>query len=206
LQIGSNDICQLCLAASLRFGPGSADDFEENIRETLEYIRTHLPNTLVNLLSVFKVSDIYPLTLTNQQYCSKLVPFLPHANIECSCALLGGKIGEFTRSQMDDLQTQYNERLVKIVKDYQIARDPSFAVIWQPVNLPLAQYPIEALSDVDCFHPSTLAHERLAMGVWNSLTSSDYTLKSAAWPWADNLSFRCLEEADRIPTNAALNL
>ena len=36
-----------------------------------------------------------------------------------------------------------DERLIKIVKDYQIARDPSFAVIWQPADLPLAQYPIQ---------------------------------------------------------------
>jgi len=205
LQIGSNDICQLCLAADLGFGPGSADDFERNMRETLEYLRTHLPNTLVNLLSVFKVSGIYPLTL-NEPYCSKLVPLLPHANIECTCAILSGPIGELTRRKMDDLQSQYNARLIKIVKDYQMARYPDFAVVWQPANLPLASYPIESLSDVDCFHPSTLAHERLAMGLWNSLTSSDNELKSAPWPWADNLSFRCLEEADRIPTDGALNL
>ena len=63
LQIGSNDLCQLCLqgefsdlppyisvltrhTASLRYGPGSADDFEANIRATLEYLRLNLRGSL----------------------------------------------------------------------------------------------------------------------------------------------------------------
>jgi phospholipase B1 len=39
LQIGSNDQCALCTQAALGFGPGSADDFESSIRQTLEIIR-----------------------------------------------------------------------------------------------------------------------------------------------------------------------
>lgn len=31
----------------------------------------------------------------------------------------------------------------------------------------IANYPIEAVSDVDCFHPSSDAHGRLAAGFWN---------------------------------------
>lgn len=40
LQIGSNDICLLCPQSAINLGPGSADDFESNIRTTLEAIRT----------------------------------------------------------------------------------------------------------------------------------------------------------------------
>lgn len=38
-QIGSNDLCWLCAEASIGIGPGSADDFEANIRATLEALR-----------------------------------------------------------------------------------------------------------------------------------------------------------------------
>lgn len=35
------------------------------------------------------------------------------------CALFGGALGEATRAQMDKLMNQYNERLIKIAKEYQ---------------------------------------------------------------------------------------
>ena len=38
-QIGSNDLCWFCAQSKIGFGPGSADHFEENIRETLEALR-----------------------------------------------------------------------------------------------------------------------------------------------------------------------
>ena len=39
MQIGANDLCQLCLQGTL---PGPADDFEEKIRAVLEYLRENL--------------------------------------------------------------------------------------------------------------------------------------------------------------------
>jgi phospholipase B1 len=39
IQIGSNDLCWLCAQATWGRGRGSADDFEANIRTTLEALR-----------------------------------------------------------------------------------------------------------------------------------------------------------------------
>ncbi|KAG8813603.1 hypothetical protein FRC17_001478 [Serendipita sp. 399] len=122
LQIGSNDLCGMCFQSILNPGPSTADAFEKNIRETLEAIRTGIPNTVVNVLGVFKVSDVYTMTL-NQPYCSQILP-VPHVNLECPCMLLGGAIGNATRSAMDSLQSQWNERLAKIAKEYQQKRYP----------------------------------------------------------------------------------
>jgi hypothetical protein len=36
----------------------------------------------------------------------------------------------------------------------------------------LEHWPVEALSPVDCFHPSEAAHQRVAAGIWNRLTMS----------------------------------
>jgi hypothetical protein len=41
-QIGSNDVCNSCAKADGSSGPGSADDFETNIRTALEAIRTKI--------------------------------------------------------------------------------------------------------------------------------------------------------------------
>jgi len=78
-------------------------------------------------------------------FCSDRVgiPGIPHLNLECSCALLGGSVGNTTRSLMDNLTDQYNTRLVKIVKEYQKAAYPGFAAIWQPADLPLTTFPVQ---------------------------------------------------------------
>ncbi|KAG9077985.1 hypothetical protein FS749_010062 [Ceratobasidium sp. UAMH 11750] len=197
-QIGSNDLCQLCLAADALLGPGTQADFEANVRETLEHVRTNIPNTLVNLFGVFQVSQIYNLTL-NQPYCQQLIPGVPHYNLECTCALFGGETGEFTRSRMDKLQGQYNTALQKIVADYKKKNYNDFAVIWQPPVVPLGQYPIESLSNLDCFHPSTASHQRIAAGIWNRLTLNA-TGRAAPMVWETTPTFRCLQAGDRIQT------
>ena len=56
LQIGSNDICQLCMDLFARHGnnaqtrlglwPRMADEFEASVRSTLEYIRLNLRESL----------------------------------------------------------------------------------------------------------------------------------------------------------------
>ncbi|KAG9047639.1 hypothetical protein FS837_001832 [Tulasnella sp. UAMH 9824] len=100
---------------------------------------------------------------------------------------------------MDKLQEKYNQRLLKIVKHYQELDDPSFAVLWQPAVIPLSEYPIIAVSDVDCFHPSTANHERIAAGVWNRMTlDADDRRKEFAWEEA--VMLRCLEDDDRLQT------
>ena len=109
-----------------------------------------------------------------------------------------------TRKAMDDLQAQYNDRLVKIVSDYQRARDPAFAVTYVGAEIPLGDYPIEALSNVDCFHPSLDTHRFIAAGMWNRLTGNKIARILSFTPWTRDLTFRCLEEGDRIVTDALI--
>jgi hypothetical protein len=88
MQIGSNDLCQLCLQSQIGIGPGSPDDFEANIRAVLEYLKAHLrkfiphllpspglhphlriANTIVNLSGVFKLSGIYQVRVILPANC-----------------------------------------------------------------------------------------------------------------------------------------
>jgi len=175
-QIGSNDVCQLCAAGAI--GNFVADQFEKDVRKTLEHVRQNIPNVLVNVVGVFRVrtsedraihypslmgdTGIANLPIDDQPavvvrtlsirslplltvFCSDRVgiPGIPHLNIECSCALLGGSVGNATRTLMDNLTDQYNTRLVKIVKEYQKAAYPGFAAIWQPADLPLTTFPVQ---------------------------------------------------------------
>lgn len=105
---------------------------------------------------------------------------------------------------MDELQTQYNDRLLKIVSDYQRARDPTFAVTYVASGIPFQDYPIEALSNVDCFHPSLDTHRFIAAGMWNRLIGDKGVRSQPFAPWTRDLTFRCLEEGDRIITDALI--
>jgi phospholipase B1 len=201
LQIGSNDICSLCAQADVGIGPGSPDDFEANIRKTLEAVRKGIPNTVVNLFGAFRVSDVFKVT-ANQPYCSQLLS-VPFNNLECPCMLIGGAIGDANRVRMDKLQVQYNERLIKIAKDYQTAQRADFAVLWQPANVPLLSYPVESLSNVDCFHPSLKTHRLVASHIWNKLPGGAAE-KEEALVWSENPLFRCLQDDDRMKTNTLL--
>jgi len=201
-QIGSNDLCALCLATEVPSGPlpGSPEAFEADITETLEYVRKHIPNTVVNVIGVFEVSAIYNMTRGNADYCSRTLP-IPGYTMGCACAIADGPVGDWARSEMDKLQVLYNERLLRIVKRYQDLNDPHFAVLWQPAVIPLAKWPVEGLSDVDCFHPSTATHQRMAAGVWNRLTL-DAAARSIEFGWTEEPLMRCLEDKDRIQTRA----
>ena len=60
MQIGSNDLCRLCVQSELGIGPGSPDDFEAKIRAVLEYMKLHLREQIPNCY--------HPLTETLRSY------------------------------------------------------------------------------------------------------------------------------------------
>ncbi|KAG8708221.1 hypothetical protein FRC08_000053 [Ceratobasidium sp. 394] len=220
-QVGANDVCQLCAAVDTPMGPSTKSDFEKNVRAALEYVRLNIrellpvavnrefllkyaplpANTLVNLFGAWKLTDIYALTSSKgQNYCHQQIPFVPRFAIGCPCiASADEEVGNFTRNQMDRLEAAVDTVLKKIVADYKSKNYNNFTVIWQPPNLPFKQYPIEAVSSVDCFHPSMAFHERLAAGLWNRLTLGS-SGRAAPFTWDETPKYRCLEETDRIQT------
>lgn len=87
--------------------------------------------------------------------------------------MLPGFTGQYTRYKMDELSDAYDQAVLDLVAEWNAQDDDSFGVIWQPGEaIDLANYPIQAVSALDCFHPSEAAHQRLAAGVWNRLTMS----------------------------------
>ncbi|KAG8735448.1 hypothetical protein FRC12_018068 [Ceratobasidium sp. 428] len=173
-QVGANDVCQLCAAADAPMGPSTKGDFENNVRAALEHVRMNIPNTLVNLLGAWKLTDIY------------------------ACIAGPGAIGNFTRNQMDRLVEQYNTVLQNIVADYKRKNYDNFAVIWQPPNLPFKEYPIEGMSFLP--HLFTRCTDSLHLSrLWNRLTLNQ-TMRAAPFTWEKTTKYRCLEENDRIQT------
>jgi phospholipase B1 len=164
--IGSNDACIGCLPI-IGQTVLSPDQFEENIREVLEEIRT-IPRIVVSLYQQFNVSEVFDLT-NPDPYCRRLRNL--GLSLECACAFQDSAIGEKTRDIMDNLVTEYNARLLKVVRDYEKRASDGFKVILDPLfsGVSLKTWTMDYISNVDCFHPSVKAHELMATGAWNNL-------------------------------------
>ena len=84
---------------------------------------------------------------------------------------------------MVKLQAQYNGRLLKIVPDYQRARHPTFAGTYVSTEIPYNEYPIEDLSNVNCFHPNLDTHHFIAPEMWSRLTGDKSARSQPFTPW-----------------------
>ncbi|OCF38612.1 hypothetical protein I317_07602 [Kwoniella heveanensis CBS 569] len=211
LGIGANDICAFCLTPNTTAFhlTGSPKQYARNIKNAVNELRAHVPNIIVNIIGLFRVSAIHKLTLKDPYCQTPGLPF-PHLALECNCALLPGPAGDLTRRKMDELGQAYDEAVHEIIREWEEEDDDTFGVTWQPgTAVDLENYPITALSPIDCFHPSEAAHQRVGAGFWNRLTM-DLEDKYTPIPWdedgnEDGLGgplIRCLEEGDRIQVNS----
>ncbi|KAI9203298.1 GDSL-like Lipase/Acylhydrolase-domain-containing protein [Polychytrium aggregatum] len=197
--IGNNDACSGCdpISGSLWLSP---DVFESAIRDILSQIQANIPRTVVNIVQQFNISQVWDLT-HNDSYCSTIRS--EGLTFECTCAFLPGELGTLTRQRMDDLIQEYNGRLYAIWKDYQAQTpDPSFAVVLDPsfTQITIGAWPIQMLSDVDCFHPSVRAHELMAVSMWNNLFRPFSNKTTQANPYNPGAIF-CPSDDSRIMTN-----
>ncbi|CAG8619901.1 5286_t:CDS:2 [Ambispora leptoticha] len=193
LLIGANDICNICTTEK-----ASPHEFESNLRATLEIIEQNVPNTIVNIMGLFNVSQVYAFS-KGKSYCRWLY-VLPQVQFGCACAFLPGRLGEINRARMDEITMKYNQAIQRIIDDYASRPPkPSFGLIYQQFNLNLMTFPIEAVSNIDCFHPSLLSHQYTAKVIWNNLPVPQFS-RNPDVVWDPDLGTRCLMEDDRIRT------
>ncbi|KAG2174358.1 hypothetical protein INT43_004381, partial [Umbelopsis isabellina] len=179
--IGSNDLCAIC-----EEGLGSPTEYGQNILAALERIRSTVDNVFVNLstyiypiqlhtvcwvlMSYFEmqqvgmihVDQIYKLT-DGSDYCEPFrnSSFVLH-DYECPCA--HSAANQTIMAQNVEL---YNQALQSVYYTYKAMNFPTFAVAYQPLPVDILSFPITAISNIDCFHPSLMAHQWLAKMIWN---------------------------------------
>ncbi|GAN07733.1 phospholipase a2 [Mucor ambiguus] len=184
IQIGSNDQCASCNSSITDHVTATA--YGQYVEAAIKRIKAEIPKTVVNLLGTFKVSGVFPLS-AGQAYC---VPngILGNKN-ECSCSSSAENL-----AKMDALSDAYNQQLQTIADKYKGQPNGTFAVMYSPAPIDISTFPIDALSNVDCFHPSLKGHQWIAKSFWNQLF-----LKSSAKP--STMKFDAnLGDADRLPT------
>ncbi|KAI9263353.1 hypothetical protein BDA99DRAFT_438410 [Phascolomyces articulosus] len=157
IQIGSNDQCASCLNPFS--GEVTVDKYTGYVEAAVERIKKEVPRVLVNLVGSFNVSAVYGLT-KGQEYCRPLFnnPDAILNRVECSCFLFDDE----ARSNMDVLSDGYNDGLVNIYNKYKDQESDTFAVRYTPARIDIAGFPLEGMSNMDCFHPGKLVHQWVA--------------------------------------------
>ncbi|KAI8969710.1 hypothetical protein BDB01DRAFT_768090 [Pilobolus umbonatus] len=190
VQIGSNDQCASCideLIPMLR-----PELYGKHLEAAVERIRQKIPKVLVNLIGTFNVSEVYSVT-TGQDYCSAFKPSDFHINtVECPCALY-----EPYRPKMDQMSMGYNRELERIYNKYKPLQTATFGVMYTPANIDIASFPVQGLSNVDCFHPGLHGHEFVAKVLWNTLFTP-LSQKQSEIKWNSSVGVYCPIEADRF--------
>jgi phospholipase B1 len=172
--IGINDICSLNCDKLFPDSPtefGHPAYYETQVRNMIESIRLNLPRTIVNIFSLFNISQINDWT-NGVPHCepTKFV----RENMHCPC--LSSQAGKDLLDQrvvaynqvLDNIQASYmknsekdNAGKIPLYEDFAVILSPTFKDIHLQNNLP-----IEFLSDFDCYHPSTLGHQIIAIATW----------------------------------------
>jgi len=68
-------------------------------------------------------------------------------------SLFVGTLGDLNRKKMDETAMEYNKAIENVVDYYASQHSDSFAVMYQPFDLDLLTFPVDCLSNIDCFHP-----------------------------------------------------
>ncbi|KAI9280017.1 hypothetical protein BY458DRAFT_430914 [Sporodiniella umbellata] len=154
MQIGSNDQCHSCKDSEshLKFTP---ELYGKHVEEVIERIQKEIPRVVINLFGSFKISGLVRLVRDQNEYCH-FNKFLGYDK-ECACSKT-----EKGLEEMDDASDAYNVELQKISEKYKGQVNGSFAVLYNPAPVNLQSFPLDAISNVDCFHPNLKGHRWFA--------------------------------------------
>ncbi|KAI7852353.1 hypothetical protein BDC45DRAFT_607521 [Circinella umbellata] len=193
IQIGSNDQCSSCSDDNADV---TADAYAGYVDAAIERIRDEIPKVIVNIVGTFNVSGVYESTM-GQEYCRPLFdqPDWILNRILCECF----RGTEQDRANMDTLSAQYSAKLHEIYQKYNAQQSDDFAITFNPaLNLNIGELPLEALSNIDCFHPGVRAHEWISKIVWNNLFKPQAEKPTAVQNYNENEEIYCPNENDRI--------
>ena len=176
--IGANDACEC------NNPDHTPEQYDLNIRKSLDYLIENLPNSYVSIIGLFNISNVYDINQSSKK-CIKETHILK----ECSC--LNDDIND--RNKMDLHSVLFNEKLAQISIDYQQKCLNNFQVQYQPAltNINFGQWKDEHyLSDLDCFHPSLCTNQLMSLVLWNNLFEKNLN-KSSTYDNHGHLNYIC---------------
>jgi len=152
--VGGNDFCSACRANR------TAEYWYATHERALVYLKENMPRTIVNLVSMF---DVTPLQNMSRNILCDLLQWG-----FCDCAR-----NWTTLPMLRPLQLQYTEVFNQLASeerfhsdDFTVVVQPHLRDMLPPIDPDTGDYIKDILSP-DCFHPSRLMHQQLAIWLWN---------------------------------------
>eukprot|EP01112_Ceratiomyxa_fruticulosa_P019754 TRINITY_DN6540_c0_g1_i1.p1 TRINITY_DN6540_c0_g1~~TRINITY_DN6540_c0_g1_i1.p1 ORF type:complete len:402 (-),score=75.01 TRINITY_DN6540_c0_g1_i1:80-1285(-) len=184
--IGSNNLCDVCSDYTYN-GP---ENFEIELRKTLLFIFNNIPRVVVNLLPNLDLTDLRKFSSGG---CSLVHSFA------CPCATSSNAAN---RQVVQLANTNFTQRIYKLAGEFNEQKSSHQAVVVQPFLIQTLIPERSYLSAADCFHPSAIAHQNLAIGLWNTLIAP---VESKPLSWVIGEQAVCATEDTIIQTCAAGN-
>ena len=171
--IGANDMCLSCLDKYRDVV--SPKVYQENLNATVGEIYKVFPNTIVSLVEIFKVSEVFELG--KKKFQCRLIHLATPFECKCAFAYFNGDV---KRSEMDAIAKEYNEAIRNVAAYWNGKKSKTFGVTVVPMfkDAKLSDFNIDMVSSVDCFHPSQRTHGYMAIHLWNSLLTKPEERKS----------------------------
>jgi hypothetical protein len=184
----ANDVCGQC-------GPSDPSDkfldaWAAGYDQLLTNISSSMKNVYVNLVSTLDLSNIARIQ-REHELCK-----IEHKYIlkECGCIDRGNST-ELAR--LDKSVHIFNNRLHQVAADWRsklksMGRDGDMAVVVQAFQEGIGStLDFSFINKLDCFHPSTVAHEDLAIGLWNSMLCTENRKNRCGEVFTPNLPVTC---------------
>ncbi|KAI8344619.1 hypothetical protein BC941DRAFT_464830 [Chlamydoabsidia padenii] len=197
--LGTND---LSVACTLKYG---LFNYERNMRKGLEALRKNFDNVIVNIVGLSHTERIVGLTDRKQPGYRKvyLDGKLDPQDYECFCCRepkLFPTLGKIDISLHVGL---FNGVLQRLARDYgrggHLGSD-TFTVVYQPFMVDIDSLPVEALSNIDGYHPNVISYKFFSKFLWKQMFLPKDE-KAQAAQYTENFDMYCPTNEDRIRTD-----
>ena len=158
--IGANNLCGACRDFH-NSSSNSPKHYGKHLNQTLAWIQERIPNTLVSLVGFFNLSQV-----TKIDAPVAACDLVHDLFIECSCMF---KPPASNQQMMDEWGAGYNAEMKSLAAEWSAKNLPGFNVVLQTGLIGFQIPDISFLSTLDCFHPSSEAHEALGIGLFNNM-------------------------------------
>ncbi|XP_063824481.1 phospholipase B1, membrane-associated [Ostrinia nubilalis] len=183
--MGANDLCSASCLSPVAWSPTA---HARKLAKALDYLQTHLPRTIINLVPVLDVS--VSIRVSRPLMCRLMHPLF------CTCFhRSGGELDFLVR-----MTRMYQKAEAMLVDSGRYDTREDFTVVVQPfmrtfnaplpIRLPLSTVIHQSYITHDCFHFSQKGHALAANLLWNNLLEP-IGFKSDDSPPVLMNSFRC---------------
>lgn len=159
--MGANNVCGSCGGGSI-YHPTY---FGQQLDLIVSKATKQIPRVFINVITMFNISQVYDMHLGSLYCLGMWDTFCSH---ECGCLTDAGSTNA-TRTAMNEHSVAFNQQIYAVAQKYASMNSPNFTVSVQPFTENMLISELAEVSELDCFHPSLMANEGFAVGLWNNM-------------------------------------